>query len=119
VKILFLSNYTLNINGTLLARGTAADSIVFDQFDDKSLWHSIRIENVDAESDSSIFEYCRQGHQIHHLILMVQRQISVHDIFIRHKAIFHPGSTSWRIHFWDSTRSLSPLQTFPTKVAVT
>ncbi len=62
VKILFNGNYTLNINGTLLARGTAADSIIIDQFDDKSLWHSIRIENVDAESDSTIFEYCRIAH---------------------------------------------------------
>ena len=62
VKVLFFGRYVLSVNGTLLARGTAADSIIFDQFDDKSSWHSIRIENVGAGSDSTIFEYCRIAH---------------------------------------------------------
>lgn len=62
VQVLFFGRYTLNVNGSLLARGTAADSIIFDQWDDKSSWHSIRIENVAADSDSTILEYCRIAH---------------------------------------------------------
>ena len=48
VNVNFFGHYTLNVNGNLIARGTAGDSIVFDQFDDKSSWHSIRVENVGA-----------------------------------------------------------------------
>ncbi|MCB0490587.1 MAG: right-handed parallel beta-helix repeat-containing protein, partial [Cyclobacteriaceae bacterium] len=62
VEVVFFGPYTLNVNGNLLARGTAADSITFDRFDDKSSWHSIRIENVASDSDSTIFEYCRIAH---------------------------------------------------------
>jgi PKD repeat protein len=62
VKVLFVGQYMLSVNGTLLARGSATDSIIFDQFDDKSSWHRIRIENVDTDSDSTIFEYCRIAH---------------------------------------------------------
>jgi PKD repeat protein len=62
VKVLFFGRYTLSVSGSLLALGTAADSITFDRFDDKSSWHSIRIENVDTGSDSTIFEYCRILH---------------------------------------------------------
>lgn len=59
VRVLFLGRYTINVVGNLLARGTKSDSIVFDRFDANSSWHSIRIENVDSGSDSTIFEYCR------------------------------------------------------------
>ena len=62
VEVIFFGLYTLNVKGNLLARGTVADSIIFDQFDDKSSWHSIRIENVATGSDSTIFEYCRIAH---------------------------------------------------------
>lgn len=62
VTVLFFGHYSLNVNGNLLARGNAADSIMFDRFDEKSSWHSIRIENVGAGSDSTIFEYCRIAH---------------------------------------------------------
>lgn len=62
VEVLFFGHYSLSINGNLLARGTEADSIIFDRFDEKSFWHSIRIENVDTYSDSTIFEYCRIAH---------------------------------------------------------
>lgn len=62
VDVVFFGHYTLNVNGTLLARGTASDSITFDRFDSRSSWHSIRIENVGAGSDSTIFEYCRIAH---------------------------------------------------------
>ena len=62
VNILFTGRYTFSVNGNLIARGTASDSIVFDRVDDKSSWHSIRIENVGAISDSTVFEYCRIAH---------------------------------------------------------
>jgi len=62
VEVRFFGHHAFNVNGSLLARGTAADSILFDQFDDKSSWHSIRIENVGTDSDSTIFEYCRISH---------------------------------------------------------
>ena len=62
VNVNFFGHYTLHVNGNLIARGTASDSIVFDKFDDKSSWHSIRIENVGAGSDSTLFEYCRIAH---------------------------------------------------------
>lgn len=62
VDVVFFGHYTLNVNGNLLARGTATDSITFDRFDSQSSWHSIRIENVGEGSDSTIFEYCRIAH---------------------------------------------------------
>jgi parallel beta-helix repeat protein/predicted outer membrane repeat protein len=62
VQVFFFGQHKLIVNGSMLARGTVADSILFDRFDDKSSWHSIRIENVAASSDSTIFEYCRIAH---------------------------------------------------------
>ena len=62
VNVIFFGHHTLNVNGNLLARGTVADSIVFDQHENTTAWHSIRIENVGAGSDSTIFEYCRIAH---------------------------------------------------------
>ncbi len=64
-RILFTGYYKLMINGNLLARGTAVDSIVFDRFDATAGWHSIRVENVSPGSDSTIFEYCRIEHTLY------------------------------------------------------
>lgn len=62
VTVLFTGYYKLTVNGSLLARGTSADSIVIDRKDANSSWHSIRIEEVNPGTDSTIFEYCRIEH---------------------------------------------------------
>lgn len=62
VIVFFSGYYKLTVNGSLLARGTPADSIVIDRKDANSSWHSIRIEGVSPGIDSTIFEYCRIEH---------------------------------------------------------
>lgn len=59
VQVVFFGHYVFTVNGTLQARGTPGDSIVFTRFDANSSWHSLRIENVAPESDSTIIDYCR------------------------------------------------------------
>ena len=59
VQVIFFGHYTFTVNGSLQARGTESDSIIFTRFDAQSSWHSLRIENVAPESDSTILDYCR------------------------------------------------------------
>ena len=58
VQVIFFGHYKLTVNGSLQASGTESDSIRFTRFDSKSSWHSLRIENVPVENDSTILDYC-------------------------------------------------------------
>lgn len=58
-EIIFQGHYKFNVEGTLVAKGTAEDSIKFTAGDHSLGWHGIRFNNTNAANDSSLFEYCQ------------------------------------------------------------
>ncbi len=46
-------NYTINVQGRLLAEGTETDTIVFTYLDGASTWEGIQFDNTSSENDSS------------------------------------------------------------------
>jgi len=58
VVVEWLGNYTMWIEGRILALGTQADSIVFTATDPDVGFKSIRFSSTDPANDSSKFEYC-------------------------------------------------------------
>ena len=59
VKVVFFGGYRLTVQGSLQAKGTVNDSIIFTRFNAESNWNGIRLEGIKAENDSSIFAYCK------------------------------------------------------------
>lgn len=65
-RVVFAYRCRLIVDGTLVARGTEADSIVFTIADTAGFgtgthlaWRGIRFDHVDTANNTSIFEYCR------------------------------------------------------------
>jgi predicted outer membrane repeat protein len=66
--VMFLGHYSIHVQGKLIALGTQIDSIFFKVADTTGFsnihssaggWNGIRFEDTPAESDSSLFAYCR------------------------------------------------------------
>lgn len=64
VTVEFQGHYKLFINGTLLASGTASDSILFTVAPDSisSGWWGIRFDSTPITNDSSMIEFCKIQH---------------------------------------------------------
>ena len=58
VVVDFTGHYKMNVQGSLVARGTAEDSIRFTAVDKEAGWHGIKFIDTPSINDSSIFEYC-------------------------------------------------------------
>lgn len=65
VDVVFLGKYKLQVSGSLVAKGTAQDSIYFSPSDTVVGWRGLQIDNSNLGSsgsmnnnDSSIFHYC-------------------------------------------------------------
>ncbi|MBE0640966.1 MAG: right-handed parallel beta-helix repeat-containing protein, partial [Bacteroidales bacterium] len=64
VTVVFLDNYSLNVQGRLLARGNSSDSIRFTASskdlatNSHSGWGGIRFDNTSVGNDTSRLEYC-------------------------------------------------------------
>jgi len=54
--LLFQSNISLNVRGSIIANGTAEAPIIFKQVNFP--WGGIKFDQTPASSDSSIFKYC-------------------------------------------------------------
>ena len=68
VRVEFQGHYAIQVQGNIIASGTAVDSIFFTVSDTTGFsnpniptggWNGIRIIDTNQENDSSIFEYCR------------------------------------------------------------
>jgi hypothetical protein len=57
VKVLFAGDYSLNIDGTIIANGVKGDSIYFTAFDTSIRWHGVVFNNSSIVSKSS-FSFC-------------------------------------------------------------
>jgi predicted outer membrane repeat protein len=66
--LLFTGHYSIHVKGKLIALGTPTDSIVFTIADTTGFsnihsneggWNGIRFEDTPADSDSSLFAWCR------------------------------------------------------------
>ena len=66
--IMFTGHYSIHVQGKLIALGTPTDSIVFTIADTTGFaninsleggWNGIRFEDTPADSDSSLFAWCR------------------------------------------------------------
>src|SRR5690606_10974644 len=60
VEVVFFGHYKLNVKGSLTAKGTENNNIVFTRFNENTSWHSIRIEDVSNDNDSTILEHCKR-----------------------------------------------------------
>ena len=58
VNIIFSGHDMLIVQGRVLAIGTQQDTILFTSQQPTIGWHGIRLINVSAENDTSIFEFC-------------------------------------------------------------
>ena len=58
VEMIFNGDYKITVNGTLQVLGNATDSIIFTAADISTGWLGIDMYNVNASSDSCLFEYC-------------------------------------------------------------
>ncbi len=65
-RVMFAYRCRLLVDGTLIARGTDTDTIVFTIADTAGYgtgthpaWHGIRFDHVDTANDASTIEYCR------------------------------------------------------------
>lgn len=58
VQVIFQGRYSLNIQGKLLAKGTAADSISFTSKTPDDTWSGIRFDQTSSSNDSSEIRYC-------------------------------------------------------------
>ena len=58
VNVVFQGHYKFNVQGTLLATGTVADTIVFTAANTGTGWWGIRFDNTPSSQDSSFFKYC-------------------------------------------------------------
>lgn len=58
VRVFTEGLYAINVNGTLRAIGTAADSIHFTAADTTAGWHGLHFNQVANEPDSSYVKYC-------------------------------------------------------------
>jgi len=59
VVVNFLGTYKLNVQGRLLAIGTAADSITFTAADTTNGWRGIRFDNTPITNDTSRIVFCK------------------------------------------------------------
>jgi len=59
VTVNFQGTYKLNVQGRLLAVGTATDTIVFTAANITNGWRGIRFDNTPATNDSSKIVYCK------------------------------------------------------------
>ncbi|MBD3315749.1 MAG: T9SS type A sorting domain-containing protein [Chitinivibrionales bacterium] len=55
----FQSSYAINVQGQILAVGTATDSIIFTARDTAEGWKGIRFDETPTTNDSSRISYCR------------------------------------------------------------
>lgn len=58
VRVFTEGLYAINVNGTLRAIGTAADSIYFTAADTTAGWHGLHFNQVTSEPDSSYITHC-------------------------------------------------------------
>lgn len=62
VEIVFTGHYMLNVQGRLLAVGTAEEPIKFRAQDIHTGWHGIRFHNTKTSNDSTKIVYCDLRH---------------------------------------------------------
>lgn len=59
VQVVFTGHYKFNVQGRLLAIGTARDTIIFTAQDSETGWNGLRFINTPATNDSSKIVHCR------------------------------------------------------------
>ncbi len=62
VEVLFMGHYKFNVQGRLIAVGTAKDTIKFDAVDTNVGWHGIRFANTPSTNDTSEIVFCSLKH---------------------------------------------------------
>src|SRR5688572_3770467 len=59
VTIEFQGHYKFNVQGRLLAIGTATDTIIFTAVNTTTGWWGVRFDNTPATNDTSKIKYCK------------------------------------------------------------
>ncbi|HEX2867435.1 MAG TPA: kelch repeat-containing protein [Ignavibacteriales bacterium] len=58
VEVIFMGHYKMNVQGRILAIGTASSPVIFTAMDQKAGWHGIRFINTPNTNDTSKLVYC-------------------------------------------------------------
>ena len=59
VNVVFQGHFKFNVNGNIIAIGTALDTIKFTANNIVAGWFGFRFNNTPTTNDSSIFRYCK------------------------------------------------------------